>query len=272
LNGFYVEPVADQVSFGDIFRADFLHDIFLRADAVQLGVRTAPAKHGGGLIYGNQFASNRPYVLAHGAPFRSILISDSCLVDTVLGQDRGEEAEPRGRLLFAPITEQAAAEGQMSAGRFRLPAWRDRLAAGIAELRRCFMVDARDVAGNVDRRVAGLADESSAQLEVRWNAYAARRGPEAGTRKAEKAAELIDRLSVAESDASREEVGKALATALWMSWRLEGEYLEAAATAFDEGREGLDEINDLAEALIEMAQKSETAASVIQRALPGASS
>lgn len=257
-------PPCAEVSFGDIFSATFLHDVYLRSDAQLLGTRDVPAKHGGGLAYSPSFGRNREYVLAHGARCQAILITDNCVIDTALGRD-GAARGPRGRLLFAPILPMPAEDRSTNAfGRFPIPEAPD-VEGGIAELRRCFMVDARDVADNAGARLASMASELAEELEIRWNAYAARRGPLAALRNAEKLASLLaraaGRTALGESDL---EAARSLAEAVTASWKLEGRYLEAAAGAFDSGAAGGTEIAAVAVALRELAARAEQAAQILE--------
>jgi hypothetical protein len=257
VSDFYVEPAKD-VSFGDIFEAEFLHDVFLRADAVQMGTRDIVKQHGGGLMYAASFERNKDFVLGRGAPYRAVLIADNCLVDRILAQGAVEH-RPQGRLLFAPLIEGAVDGSIKDFGRFPLPEWPDRLPSCIAELRRCFMVDAPAVLEHRDDRLGSLSAAAAAELEVRWNAYAARRGPLANARNAEKAAELVAR---SEGDAAEpdRELAQLIASALVAGWRLEGESMERVADAYADERSGVNELEELEGALRELGERSLQAA------------
>ncbi len=260
VTGFYAGAEGD-VSFGDIFRADFFHDVYLRADAAVLGTRDMPQRYGGGLVYGRSYERNRQYVLGHGAPHAAVLITDSCVIDTCLGQ--GREAARPGRLLFAPITSPAVDEVR-AFGRFLLPAEDQSFEGGVAELQRCFMVDSRDVAAHVNARVARLGAQAAEDLEVRWNAYAARRGPLADARNAEKVAMLLAQTrSDQDLTEAQRRVGLLIARALTASWRVEGYYLESAADAYDREVSGDDECRDLALGLRDAARRALDAAEAI---------
>ncbi len=264
MSDFFQEPESE-VSFGDVFAAEFLYDAHLRTEAAQMGTRDVPAKQGGGVVYGPQFTRKAEYVLAHGAPYRAILITDNCAVDTALGQGRGG-SRPKGRLLFAPIVD--APEQDMTTGnygRFPMPAWRDRLpGTAIAELRRCFMVDARAVAGHKDARIASLTLGARDALELRWNAYAARRGPMPNKRNAEKLAELVARAQDGPSPNVDSDLASAVAAVFLLAWRLEGRHLEAAADAQDQGRPGDTEISSLEFYLRELSEKAREAADALR--------
>lgn len=280
----FFEPPQTQVSFGDIFEADFFFDAYLRADAVQMGSQQLSERRGGGVAYSSAWAGNRKYVLARGAPHRAALITDNCLVDTALAQGR-KGGRPKNRLLFAPITEASHEDGEIfSYGRFAMPAWNGRLPAGVIELRRCFMVDSRDVAAHIDDRIASLAPHAADDLEVRWNAFSARRGPLPSLRNAEKLAELLShadgRVEVNEDDTR---LGVAVADALAAAWRVEGRDLVAVADVYERigmgdapsseaageikelERPGEAETEQLERALRELADKAQCAAEELAR-------
>jgi hypothetical protein len=253
---FYAGP-EEVISFGDIFEAEFFHDVFLKADAVRMGTRDMVKKYGGGLMYAASFDRNKEFVLGRGAPYRAMLIADNCLVDRILDQaNRGRR--PQGRLLFAPIVEIDGASEMKDFGRFLIPPWEGRLLPSVVELRRCFMVDAPDILAHGESRVAALTDAARADLEVRWNAYAARRGPLANARNAEKAAELAAGLP--ENGDLDPELAEQIAGALQTSWLLEGQALEAVSDAYSEHREGREELEKLEEGLRELGERATEAA------------
>jgi hypothetical protein len=260
----YVEP-RSSVSFGDIFDLEFLHDVHVRGDAVALGSR---AMKGGGETFSETFP-NPKWVLAHGGSCRAILITDNCVVDTALGQDRAG-GKAKGRLLFAPVSPIKESELPLrSFGRFALPTWDGEWAAGAAELRKCFMVDARDIAAHRDARKASLDLELAEELEVKWSAFASRRGPLTSARNAEKLAEVLSRLN---SDLALSDddigVGYAVAQALSVSWRLEGKDLEAVADVHSVETSGVGEVEAVEAALRELADAATSAADQLRSRLP----
>lgn len=261
----YIVPSAD-VSFGDIFRADFLFDAYLRADAVQLGSQDLPEKRGGGKAYSDRFAGGRAYVLAHGTPHHAILITDNCIVDTSLGQDRGG-GRPKGRLLFAPIS--SALEEDLETrtfGRFPMPA-EGQLSAGVAELRKCFMVDARDVVEYKNARVATLTPDFADELEVRWNAFAARRGPLVALRNADKMVELLARQrGDSRPTGADRRLGQHVAQVMADSWTLEGSDLEGVAEALNNDGDAAAAVLQLEEGLRRLSEQASTAAALLAQA------
>ncbi len=220
------------------------------------------------MAYSEDFAGNRAYVLGRGTRHYAILITDNCLVDTALGQGR-EAGSPKGRLLFAPITPAAEKDlGTVSFGRFDLPAG-DTVSAGIAELRKCFMVDARDVAAVKDARLAALTPEFAEELEVRWNAFAARRGPLAATRNADKMVGVLTRRRDLEGPTEDDvAVGRAVAEVLAQAWRLEGRDLEAVAGAFSDNADGRSALEALERSLRRLSDQAAKAADALAGALP----
>jgi hypothetical protein len=256
------------VSFGDIFDLSFLFDVYVRSDAVALGSRSLPAKSGGGLGYAPTY-TNRQWVLAHGEQAWSILVTDNCVVDTALVQGRATEGTPKGRLLFAPIVQVSQAELPITTfGRFLLPDWQGVWTTRVAELRRCFMVDARDIAVGRDARKASIDDATAEALEVRWNAFVARRGPLASGRNCEKLAEVLSRaLNATELAAEDREIALAVASTLATAWRLEGSDLEAISDVYATGEGGLGEAETLHKSLRELAAAAADAADRLDRRL-----
>ena len=262
----YLEP-RSEVSFGDIFDVDFLHDVHLRADAVLMGPYQVPQKFGGGWAYGPMYGGkDKSLVLGHGKRYRAILITDNCVIDTALAQREQAGGRPKGRLLFAPILESPGDASPITHfGRFPLPAWESKLPPGVAELRRCFMVDSRDVADHVSNRLASLEDDRAEQLEIRWNAFAARRGPLAATRNSNKLAGLLARRRGEEQPTEDElALGISVAESLTSAWRLEGSELEAVGDAFDAAQNGAEEIWALEAGLRKLADEAQRAADLIR--------
>jgi hypothetical protein len=212
---------------------------------------------------------NPKWVLAHGGSCRAVLITDNCVVDTALAQDR-TEGKPKGRLLFAPVSAIELSELPLRTfGRFALPAWDGEWAAGAVELRRCFMVDARDIATHRDARRASPDTALAEELEVKWSAFAARRGPLASARNAQKLAELLSSINgdaeLGEDDIA---VGYAVPEALSLSWRLEGKDLEAVADVHAAGASSTAEVEALEDALRGLADAATLAAESLRARLP----
>ncbi len=119
------------------------------------------------MAFSAAFLPHHDFVLAHGTPCLGILVSDDCAIDDAFGVDR-QRADPRGRLLFAAVTEATQLEIQAledlpAFDRFPLPA-DARFAGGIAELRRVFMLDARAVKTDPGDRVVLESTSTEAPL------------------------------------------------------------------------------------------------------------
>lgn len=186
-------------------------------------------------------------------PMRAILLSDSCAIDTALGLERGRR--PQGRLLFAPIVPATketveALDDEPLFGRFPLEAAPGKLGWATAELRDCFMVDARDV--RIEDRILTLNAEAAADLEVSWDACALRRGPLAVSHNIAKLASAL-----AGEGGDPEEQAKAvekIEEMLLIAWRLEGGLLRAVADAPTPDRAALEQIVDELKKLEEAAR------------------
>jgi hypothetical protein len=201
--------------------------------------------------------ADRFHVLGQGAnmkldvPVRALLLSDSCAIDTALGVQR-DGRRVHGRLLFAPVVP--ASDEQLDSleqtpifGRFPLAKskrlWStsalggssgDDLPSGaVAELRHCFMVDARDV--RLDDRILVLTEDGTEDLEAAWNAFALRRGPLVIEHNVHKLALALGADSAAASAID------AVEQALISAWRLEGA-LSGAADAAASDTSALDQL------------------------------
>jgi hypothetical protein len=238
-------PLRDYLAFGDICRAEFLHDIHVRADARVMGTDVANArfaKQKWDVDYPVRYyipeaepKEGENFVLAHGAPAQAVVLADDCAIETMLGRDGG--GPMRRRILFAPIAEISADElddlldGNF--GRFPLPA-DDQVSAHYAvDLRRCFMVDARDVHAALpagDFRVRSLDDETRSGLSERWSAYTVRRGPFVAEDSADKfAGHLTDTGRTDGGEA--EDIANKLVDVVSTAWVYEGEAVERAGNA-----------------------------------------
>ena len=175
-----------------------------------------------------------------------------------------------GRLLFAPFAPATGGDTQTTSfGRFPLPAWEGKLPSGTVELRRCFMVDSRDVASHTDRRLASLGEALAEDLEVRWNAYAARRGPLASARNSDKLAGVLARRRARdEPDAAEIGAATGVARTLTRAWRVEGHELEAVADAYNNGDDGGSEVVELEAGLRELATYAQAAAEALAELRP----
>jgi hypothetical protein len=246
----YVAPDA-AVAFGDLFDADWLHDAFLEQDAALMA--PYPLRKGAGLGYSAAYL--RPgmvsdFLLAHGKRCRALLVSDDCLVETVLSRHQ------RGRLSFAavfPLSDDATGRANdlatRSFGRFALPPGPHFPDGGIAELRYAFGVRVRspqDVSTLIASRVAGLGETMRTDLEVRWNAHAARRGPLVALDTRQKLATILER-KTGTATALELSAAQALGQALASCWTFEGSTEDRVSEALERG----DEVHELITAVVE---------------------
>lgn len=173
-----------------------------------------------------------------------MVLSDDCILEKAIG---GEGRPTRSqRILFAPVVEAAQDEAAElegeNFGRFPLLSDTVNPMPAIVELRRCFMVDSRDVAAALSEGafvVRSLTDDTLAKLAIRWSAYSIRRGPFVASDNAEKFAEaLIEKGRSTESEAL--EVATLLAEVVGAAWVFEGRSLEGAGAMADTGTNDVD--------------------------------
>ena len=128
-------------------------------------------------------------------------------------------------------------------------------APAVAVLDRCFMLDARDLAGVT--RICSLQDGARADLQARWSACVSRRGPLAIYAGALKLEAL---LPGADSDVA----ARAVADALLEAWSIESEEFDNAGTepANDAERDAV--ITHLADALERLAIAASNAAAALR--------
>jgi hypothetical protein len=142
-------------------------------------------------------------------------------------------------LLFAPLSTVSAEKWlsltqQQDFGRFPLPADRRLPEHTVAEMGGCFMVDARDVKNHADSRVLSLGEALAEELEVRWDAYATRRGPLAYGRNTLKLASLLS--GGGQPAAQQQAAADAIADTLDLAFFIEGSDLEAVSAAEEQAR------------------------------------
>lgn len=273
MSGYVAVSERDHILFGDVFSAGWMHDVFLREDAIALG----PFTRGGGVtcyapVDPAKRRQSQELILAHGRPAQAVILSDDCEIESVLVR-RG-----RGRVLFAAVgpwpEDGAAAEDLMRTTAFyRHPLRPDgAYAGGVVDLRRLFMVDARAISAS-DRDVC-LGEGLRARLEQRWAAFAGRRGPLAHLSGAQKLARVIeaagdsDRLEslnegTAAVDPATVEASRATAVALSHAWELEGALVNGADLAHEEVSDGSELVSDMASRLRELAELAGTAAALL---------
>lgn len=271
----YLAELGPDLAFGDVCRADFLYDAHVRSDARAMGTDQTSAK------FAERYGSNQPityflpginikddenYVLAHGTQSDAVVLSDDCLIATVLGRDEG--GPTRRRILFAPLVDATEDEvdvlEEQSFGRFPLRADEHHAQHHIVDLRRCFSIDARDVHAILEAggfRQRALDDGTRANLAIRWSAYTVRRGPFVAEDSLEKFAELLVERGTDEQDAL--DVATKLVNVVGAAWGYEGRGVETAGNAALEGITPEDVVAQLLEEL----EALQTAASQASEAL-----
>lgn len=246
----YLPALRQGLSFGDLCEADFLYDVHVREDARSMRRETSSVGYAQKkwhlpdavhiFLPALEPRAGETFALAHGTYARALVLSDDCLIATVLGREAGKPTNRR--LLMAPVVDASAEEvadlADRSYGRFPLPADAQFAADGVVDLRRCFMADARDVyaaVANGGFRRRSLSDETRDDLAIRWAAFSLRRGPFVAEDSLEKFAEhLLDSGTVAnEQDAI--DVAMRLGNVVAAAWVYEGRGVEGAGRAAEDG-------------------------------------
>lgn len=266
------ENAVGPLEFGDVFSASWMFDIHVRGDAVPLKPFECHQGRGRPPVVGYQRAiasPERDLVLSHGKQRRAVLLSDNCEIESVMVRRR------RGRLVFAALEawpanadDAAFAENYAGFRRHPLPPGND-FEGGVVNLQALFAVGQDAIANTTpDPRVARLGSAAAIDLEIRWNAYATRRGPLSHIDNAGKLARLLSaegdpihlaalNEGTAQPDSLDVAAANLLAEALTAAWSLEGGVLNAMAAALErcehpnasraEIIECLDELRNLAD-------------------------
>jgi hypothetical protein len=264
------EPPSPEVSFGDVFAGDWFFDAYLRRDAVPLVQFSSKS---GAAWRAASPSEERDFLFAHGRQRHAVLLSDDCEIETIMR--RGGHR----RLVFAAIERLPSAKQEMETAlstrsfrRFPLPPDVG-YPGGIVEFQQLFAVatDGVEVTEDDDPRLTRLDAAARLDLEMRWNAYAARRGPLAHVDHAEKLARLLsadgddERLARLKKgldlpDPAHLEQAKLVAEALGAAWNIEGAGLNEVSEAYEEGRNPASVRDCLADALADLAARAQRAA------------
>lgn len=247
----YLPTLRDELSFGDVCEGDFLYDVHVREDARSMGREMSGEKYAkrawnlpGAVplfIPALDPGQGETFVLAHGTHHPALVLSDDCLIASALGRDGGGPTSKR--LLLAPLVEASEEEvNELEAagfGRFPLPGDAHFALNLIADLRRSFMADARDVHKALASgrfRVRSLGDDVLGDLAIRWSAYALRRGPFVAEDSLEKFAELLLDTGKVSEEKRALEVATLLADVVAAAWGYEGRGVDRSGTAAEDGR------------------------------------
>jgi hypothetical protein len=276
------QPPTGDLEFGDVFSADWMFDVHVRGDAVPLKTFQCRVGRDRPPVLGYQAAAaaeDRDLVLAHGKQRRAILLSDNCEIESVMVR-RG-----RGRLTFAPLevwpSDAAQVDRELNSSSFRrhpLPPEGD-FTGGVVNLQSLFAVGQDAMAADApDPRLIRLDADAALDLEIRWNAFATRRGPLAHRDNAWKLAVLLtadgdaevlrEMLRLDNEERPKPEgldvaAANLLAQTLTAAWGLEGEGLTEVAEALE--RE--DAPGASRDAILERLRELEEFAAQAQRAL-----
>ncbi len=238
-------PAADGAVFGDVFKAGFLLDLFVRDNTVVLGRGQLPARQAAKLgilteattgnvdVFSSAFGGDLGLALGHAASSSqtAMLVSDSCAVATALVQGR-EKRSVGGRLLFVPLLTEPGLGlvdrlgRRTDFGRLALDAHPQWPEGAVAEMRNCFSVDARDVKAQLGSRVAALTARGANIVAARWAAFANRRGPHAYEINTDKIARVLAARTGAHPRQAHADAADATAEVLDTAWAMEGGNIE----------------------------------------------
>lgn len=269
----YLAPTGDQLRFGDVIKASWLYDIYLRPDAVALQAdrvvggriqtflvrgaapRTQLQPPNDAIAVTADF--DEPWALAFGGLRGAIVLTDDCELETLYGRTVEGEAErrpPRGRILFAAV--ESAPEDRIKAVKAgnvsNFPLLADgsfpKFTGGIADLGRTFTVSTQSILARPEfERLVSLDADARSALSQRWDAFAARHGPLIAAQMSTTMAKLFDangdRDRMAEllplAAAPREDMAamaRGVRSALTSSWTLEGPVGDLMLAAWEDGR------------------------------------
>jgi hypothetical protein len=258
----YLAPGAE-LAFGDIFQAEWLFDVYVRADSKALYKSSTRGFSPNvvpwierGTPTGNE---NEPVkvaatmeaddvVLTFGTLRMGIVVTDDCELETLAGRDG---REPGGRALMAGLRrDDGRPIDDLDLGLHRLPA-HDDFPGALVDFDRLYAVQTKSLV-RVDaerpvRKVLSLDSDAKDELAQRFAGHLVRQGPVAG----EGAARKLSRLLTARDDVA---AYRALASDA-ANWG-HPTYAEATETVADVIEEAWflgrlsDEVDDLAERTI----------------------
>ena len=239
------EDAVNDLAFGDIFAADWFFAAYLRRDAVPLVEFTS--KNVGRAWKPGQPSRHRDFLFGHGLQTQAILLSDDCEAETIVKR-RGS-----GRLIFAAIeqlpvapTERDRVLTTRAFRQFPLPP-AEGFPGGVVQFQQLFAMAVDGVVPNNGRdpRIARLGHDVRRDLEMRWAAYATRRGPLTHLDNGEKLARLLSgegdaerfeslRNGLERPDDIHIEIAIGVARTLGLAWEIEGAALNDVADAYEQ--------------------------------------
>lgn len=206
----------EQLSFGDIYEAEWLFDVYVRADAAAMFRRSVQGlKDPVWVVRGSATRLENEHikveatmeaddvVLTVGTLRMGIVLTDDCEIASLAGA-REDGWDPRGRILMAGIrSDDGRVRDDLELGIHRLLA-DDRVAfpGGLVDFNRLYEVQTKslvDPPGDRLRKVASLSQDAKYELGERFAGHLLRQGPMA----AEVGARKLSRLLTAGDDAAR---------------------------------------------------------------------
>lgn len=231
---------SDPPTFGDIFDGDWFHSAYLRRDAV--GLQPEPLRRDDrGSWFETAPSPGRDTLLAHGRRVRAILLNAPSEIDAVLTHRGGTRLLMAGVGEWSPAASAVLGEGVIPDFRRHLLPPADGFEGGVVQFSSLFLV-VEDCVRDA-QRLTSLNTGAQVNLEVAWEAYAARRGPKAVASHTRKLAamltapgdEVIARDVMADAgleSSSATAARLAINEALELAWKIEGSQLcDVADTA-----------------------------------------
>lgn len=211
----YTDPGA-QLAFGDIYEADWLFDVYVRADSAAMFRKSVPGlRDPVWIVRGSATRQeNEPIkveatmepddvVLTAGTLRMGIVLTDDCEIASLVGA-REDGWEPRGRILVAAIRKHdGKARDDLELGIQTLPPDDEGgFPGGLVDFNRLYAVQTKSLVCPPDeglRKVASLTADAKYELGERFAGHLLRQGPMA----AELGARKLSRLLTAGDDAAR---------------------------------------------------------------------
>lgn len=204
----YVDPGA-HLAFGDIFEADWLFDVYVRADSAAMFrksvqgqkdpvwmVRGTPTRQENEPIKVEATMDPDDVVLTVGTLRMGIVLTDDCEIASLAGA-REDGWEPRGRILLAAIRKNdGRARDDLELGIHTLPPDEVRgFPGGLVDFNRLYEVQTKSLVdppeGRLPRKVASLTSDAGYELGERVAGHLLRQGPMAAELGARKLARLL---------------------------------------------------------------------------------
>lgn len=212
----YVDPGA-HLAFGDIFEADWLFDVYVRADSAAMFrksvhsqkdpvwmVRGTATRLENEQIKVEATMDPDDVVLTVGTLRMGIVLTDDCEIANLVGA-RGDGRDPRGRILLAAIrNDDGRARDDLELGIQTLGPDEIRgFPGGLVDFNRLYEVQTKSLIdppeGRFPRKVASLTSDARYELGERFAGHLLRQGPMA----AELGARKLSRLLTAGDDTER---------------------------------------------------------------------